>query len=294
MNDAVIPLIIDVTVFTLCTFFLFKVGRISAMHPATTYLFFHLWVVTKRLTELACGSPLSAIFTHQPITLVELTRASLMFDAVLVVMTCAWIINSAVDFKRNGPLPALGQEKAPNLSKAYVVGFAQLMIPLGLLTMMKSHGGGTGDADWDKSAASNIAGLYLPLSLMPFFYWYGPKKWVIAYVIGIDILCELMMGHTRWLILLPTIFCCFAYLSRIGKKWPPRKVVIVLAVAGMLWLPGKEINDVITQGGSITDVAQMAAMTWTSSSTKSDHADTQFLDMAAMTVSLVDAKKQLY
>ncbi len=294
MNDPEIALTIDLTVFALCTLFLLKLGRLSAMHPATTYLFFHLWVVTKRLTELSLGSPLSPIFSHQPINLVEITRASLMFDVVLVVMTIAWIINSAVDLKHNGPLPALGQEKAPNLSKTYVVGFAQLMIPLGIFGLLKSHGGGTGNADWDKSAASNLTGLFLPLSLMPFFYWYGPKKWVLAYAVGVDVLCELMMGQTRWLLLLPTIFCCYAYLSRTGQKWPPRKVVIVLAVLGLLWLPGKQINKVLTYGGSITDIAQVAATTWTDSSTQSNSPDNQFLDMAAMTVSLLDAKGEFY
>lgn len=294
MNDAVIALTIDLTVFTLCAFFLLKLGRLTAMHPATTYLFFHLWVVTKRLVELSLGSPLSAMFPHQPISLAEITRASLMFDAVLVVMTAAWIITSVVDFKNNGPLPALGHEKAPNLSKTYVVGFAQLMIPLGIFGLIKSHGGGTGNADWDKSVASNLTGLFLPLSLMPFFYWYGPKKWVLAYAVFLDVLCELMMGQTRWLLLLPTIFCCYAYLSRTGRKWPPRKVVIFLAVLGLLWLPGKQINKIITYGGSATDVAQVVTTIWTNSATESNSPDTQFLDMAAMTVSLLDAKGDFY
>ncbi len=294
MNDAVIALTIDLTVFTLCAFFLLKLGRLTAMHPATTYLFFHLWVVTKRLTELSLGSPLSAIFPHQPITLVEITRASLMFDAVLVVMTTAWIITSVVDRKNNGPLPAFGQEKPPNLSRTYVVGFAQLMIPLGFLTMLKAHGGGGGDSAWDKSAIGSFAGLYLPLSLMPFFYWYGPKKWVLAYAAGVVVFCELLLGQTRWLLLLPAIFCCFAYLSRTGQKWPPRKVIIVLVVLGIFWLPGKQISRIITSGGGISDVLQATTQVWTVSSTQSNTADTQFLDMAAMTVSLLDAKGQFY
>lgn len=291
MNDAVIALTIDVTVITLCVFFLFKLGRISAMHPATTYVFFHLWVVTKRLTELSLGAPLSAIFPHQPITLVEITRASVMFDVVLVVMTTAWIINSAVDFKRNGPLPALGQEKAPNLSKAYVVGFAQLMILLGLFGILKPP---SGDGTWDQSAASNLTGLYLPLSLMPFFYWYGPKKWVLWYAAAVVVLCETRFGGTRWLVLLPAIFCCFCYLARTGRQWPPRRVAIILAVFGLLWLPGKQISKIIANGGSFSDIAQVTTDVWTTSATESNYADTQFLDHTAMTASLIDAKGKFY
>ena len=130
MNEAQTALTIDLVVVILCTFFLFRLGRLSAMHPAVIYLFFHVWVVTKRLAELSLGSPLFSAFPHQPITIAEITRASLMFDVVLVVMTLAWTINSVVDLKRNGPLPAPGQEKAPNLSKTYMVGFVRLMIPI--------------------------------------------------------------------------------------------------------------------------------------------------------------------
>ncbi len=291
MNIAVIALIIDLTVVAGCTFFLFKLGRISAMHPAVTYLFFHVWVVTKRMTELALGAPLSAAFPHQPITITELTRASLMFDLVLVVMTIAWIINAAVDFKRNGPLPAPGQEKPPNLSKAYVVRTAQIMVPFGIFGLLK---GGVGTGEWDKSFATTTITIWLPLSMMLFFYWYGPRWWVIAAIAVTDFLCETRAGDTRWMLLLPTVFFCFAYLSRIGKQWPPRKVAIVLLVAGIFALPGKQISHAISGGGGLPGISQAVTSTWVTSATKADHPDNQFLDMAAMTVGLVDEKGQFY
>jgi oligosaccharide repeat unit polymerase len=292
MNLAVTALIIDLTVFTGCAFFLFKLGRLSAMHPATTYLFFHLWVVTKRLAELALGSPLSTAFPHQPITISEMTRASLMFDVVLVAMTVAWVINSTLDFKRNGPLPAFGQEKPPTLSKAYFVGAAQLMIPIGIYGLMK--GQSTGMGDWDKSFVNTMTQGWLVLCLMLFFYWYGPRKWLIASILAIDVICITIMGQQRWLILLPTIFYCFAYLSRTGRKWPTRNTLLILAVAGIIWLPGKQVADVIAGGGNLADIGQTITGSWTNSSTKSNQADTVFLDMAAMTVGLVDQKGQFY
>ena len=292
MNEALIALIVDLTVVVGCTFFLLKLGRLSAMHPAVTYLFFHLWVVTKRMTELACGAPLSIIFPHQPISITELTRASLMFDLVLVVMTIAWIINSAVDLKRNGPLPAPGHEKAPNLSKTYVVRVAQLLIPLGIYGILK--GGGGGDGGWDKSFATSTIQSWLPISMMLFFYWYGPKPWMIAGIVATDFLCETRMGDSRWMLLLPTIFFCFSYLSRIGKPWPSRKVAIILVIAGILWLPGKQISSVISHGGGLADIGQAITSVWVGSATKADHPDTQFLDMAAMAVSLVDEKGHFY
>lgn len=294
MNTIASVLVIDLTVFSLCAFFLLKLGRISAMHPATIYLFFHLWVVTKRLIELNLGAPLSAAFPYQPITLVELTRAALMFDVVLFVMTAGWVIASAVDYKKNGPLPAPGHEKAPNLSKTYVVGFARLMVPLGIFGMFGSHGDATTGA---AGVAATIIGtftLWLPLSLMPLFYWYGPRRWLVGAALVVLWLCETRMGSTRWLILLPTVFFCYAYLSRSGLWWPPRKVMLLLAVMGILWLPGKEISGVVAGGGGISDVAQTVTSVWTTSATQANHPDTQFLDMAAMTVSLVDEKGKFY
>ncbi len=292
MSLAATALIVDLTVFTGCTFFLFKLGRLSAMHPATTYLFFHLWVVTKRLTELALGSPLSTAFPNQPITVVEITRASLMFDVILFVMTVAWIAASRVDFKRNGPLPKLGQEKPPTLAKSYFVRAAQIMVPIGIYGLMK--GKSTGAGDWDNSFVNTMTQGWLVLCLMLFFYWYGPRKWLIAAIIGMDILCVTWMGQQRWLILLPTIFYCFAYLSRTGRKWPPRKTVIILALAGIIWLPGKQLSNVINRGGGFSDILQTTTGSWTKSSTEANQADTLFLDMAAMTVTLVDEKGQFF
>ncbi len=286
-------LVIDLSTFCVCAFLLLKVGRLSAMHPATIYLFFHLWVVTKRLVELNLGAPLSMAFPHQPITLTELTRAALMFDLVLFVMTVGWIITSAADFKKNGPLPAPGQEKAPNLSKTYLVGFAWLMVPLGIVGMFAGRGDTTGAG----GVASTILGtinLWVPLALMPLFYWYGPRRWLIGGALVALWICETRMGQTRWLILLPTIFFCFAFLSRSGLRWPPRKVVLLLLAMGVLWLPGKQISTIIIGGGGIGDIAQTVASEWTTSATEANHPDNQFLDMAAMTVGLVDEKGKFY
>lgn len=294
MNLINSALVIDLSVFSICAFLLLKLGRLSAMHPATTYLFFHLWVVTKRLVELNLGAPLSVAFPAQPISLTELTRAALMFDLTLFVMTLGWIITSMADYKKNGPLPALGHEKAPNLSKTYVVGFARLMIPLGIFGMFFSHGDATTGA---AGVASTIIGtftLWLPLSLMPLFYWYGPRRWLVGAALVALWLCETRMGSTRWLILLPTIFFCYSYLSRSGLWWPPRKLILLFVAMGILWLPGKEISSVIARGGGISDVAQTVTSVWTTSATEANHPDTQFLDMAAMTVGLVDQKGKFY
>lgn len=295
MNPIAIALIIDLTVLTVCTAALLKVGRISALHSATVYLFFHVWVVTKRLVELNLGAPLSTAFPNQPISLSELTRGSLMFDLVLVVMTAGWIIASAVDYKRNGPLPAPGHEKAPNLSKTFTVGFARLMVPLALFGLLRSHGGdATTGVEGAGATFLGVFNLWLPLCLMPLFYWYGPRRWLIGAAFVVAAICESLMGHTRWLLLLPTIFFCYAYLSRSGYWWPPRKVVLVLIAAGVLWLPGKEISSVLSNGGGVADVAQAITSVWTTSATQANHPDNQFLDMAAMTVSLVDEKGQFY
>lgn len=287
-------LVIDLATFCVCAFLLFKLGRLSAIHPATTYLFFHLWVVTKRLVELNLGAPLSMAFPHQPITLTELTRAALMFDLVLFVMTAGWIITASADYKKNGPLPEQGQEKAPNLSKTYMVGFAWIMVPLGIFGMFAGHGDATTGAAGVGNTVLGTFNLWLPLSLMPLFYWYGPRRWLLVAGAVVAALCETRMGQTRWLILLPTVFCCFAYLSRSGLWWPPRKLAFFLLAMGVLWLPGKQINNVITRGGSLADVGRAVTSVWTTSATQANHADTQFLDMGAMTVGLVDEKGKFY
>ena len=294
MSDIQAALGVDIVTLVICVFALLRYGRISAMHPATTYLFFHLWVVTKRLVELNLGAPLFSAFPHQPISREEITRAVLMFDLTLFMMTSAWLLIGAIDFKSRGPLPAPGMEKPPNLSKSYVVGFAVLMIPFAFYGFTRGHSGATEGVDGAVSTVSGMFNSWLPLCLMPLLFWYGPKKWLLVAILFAMTVCELYMGQARWLLLLPTIFFCFAYLSRAGLKWPPRKVVLILIAASILWLPGKQISNVIIAGGGIGDVAQAVSSTWISSATQANHPDTDFLDMAAMTVSLVDEKKQFY
>ncbi len=294
MNEIQSALTIDLVTLTLCVFALFRYARLSAMHPAVTYLGFHLWVVTKRLIELNLGAPLFSAFPHEPISLVEITRASLLFDLVLFVMTTGWLIISATDLKKHGPLPAPGCEKPPNLSKAYVVGFAYAMVPFAIYGFLHGRGGGGEGADGVASTITGTFNSWLPLCLMPLFYWYGPKKRLIAAALLVGALCETYMGDSRWLLLLPTIFFCYAYLSRAGLKWPPRKVIGVLIVAGILWLPGKQISHTISRGGGLADIGQAITDTWTTSATQANHPDTDFLDMGAMTLSLVDGKGKFY
>ncbi len=294
MNPITIALVVDLITLTVCTAILLKAARLSAMHPATTYLFFHVWTVTKRLIELNLGAPLSTAFPHQPINLSELTRAGLMFDLTLAVMTAGWLIASAADAKKNGPLPLPGREKAPNLSKTYLVGFVWLMVPLALFGMLRGGGGGPAADAGVGGTVLGVFNLWLPLSLMPLFYWYGPRPGLIAAALVVIALCEKFMGNTRWLMLLPTIFFCFAYLSRSGYRWPPRKVVFVLLIAGVLWLPGKQISVVLGNGGGLPEVMGAVTRVWTTSATESNHPDNQFLDMGAMTLSLVDDKRKFY
>ncbi len=98
--DYPVVLFIDLLIVSICTVILLRYGRLSHSHPATIYLFFHMYTFTLRLVGLALGAP--TLFSQymlffEPVTAEEIVRAALLGDVALVVMTIAWIKASRDD-----------------------------------------------------------------------------------------------------------------------------------------------------------------------------------------------------
>jgi hypothetical protein len=78
---------------------LIRHGRLAHSHPATIYLFFHVYAFTLRLLAISMGAP--TLFStwgaiYRPITHSEIIRAAILGDIALIVMTGGWI-KAAVD-----------------------------------------------------------------------------------------------------------------------------------------------------------------------------------------------------
>src|ERR1039457_3085006 len=89
MSDIVTALTFDIVVLFISSVALFMYGRLSALHPAPVYLFFHFYTVTLRLVGLTLGA--RPFPMPEPISVDEITRAALTFDAALVGATGVWL-----------------------------------------------------------------------------------------------------------------------------------------------------------------------------------------------------------
>src|SRR5688572_27160177 len=91
---------VDILTLFVCGFLLRRYARLSHVHPASTYLLFHVIVFTFRLIALQQGA--TTLFTYDsrrspwaryidPVTEYEIVRAMLIVDLVLALMTAGWI-----------------------------------------------------------------------------------------------------------------------------------------------------------------------------------------------------------
>jgi hypothetical protein len=303
MNNLSLDLAIDIITLVTTTFLLLRFGRISMMHPAPTYILFHLFECTQRLVQLALGAPPSMMFARQPLTDSEITKAVYLFDLVLIVVTVAWLLVAYLDYRAHGPLPKPANAPSPNIVPKYFLYVSAVMIPLGAIglvqSLIRSHGFASGEVrytsdmrehySWDTSYAAVMIQSWIGIAFIPLIYLYGlRRKLMIPF--GIAGLLILLSATSRFRITLPLIFVCFVYLSRRGMRWPPPILALGLILGALVFLPAKSIGQAIISGEySDPGSAFSAGLTnWTAAASSSDYEDTQFLDITAAYIALID------
>src|SRR5581483_3670202 len=137
--DIPIALLIDLTTVILAVVLLLRYGRLSHSHPATIYLFFHLYTFTSRLLGLFFGA--ETLFSEfqgffEVVTNGEIARAALLGDVALAMMTIAWIKASVDDLKKVRRSPELLVEGQPNLSLRYIWMVVAVAFPVGLYGLL--------------------------------------------------------------------------------------------------------------------------------------------------------------
>src|SRR5947199_10598592 len=101
--DIPVALLIDVVTVAGCVVLLLRYGRLSHSHPATIYLFFHLYTFTVRLFGLLFGA--ETLFSEyqgffEAVTHAEIVKPALLGDLALGVITAAWIRASLADLRK--------------------------------------------------------------------------------------------------------------------------------------------------------------------------------------------------
>lgn len=286
---------IDMLVLLTCSWFLFRHGKLSIYHPATTYLVFHLFAFTIRLLSLTSGATFflgeqTDYFTE--IESHEIVKASLLADLGFCSMTAAWVLESKRKISINSSKSViLLNENALKLVLLIAIPlgiwgiFSQLYIP-GIGKPQLNFG------DWSNSSYLQNTQNLLILSMLIIVFKYGFQKHTLI-IIGICLFILTFQGQHRYRVLVPCIFLLFLYLQRQQKRWLSPSLVMIILMGIVLFLPMKYVGKLIQQGASSEDLVEFASE-YQESLGIGANADFSFLDMYASTLTLIDQKGGYY
>jgi hypothetical protein len=297
--DKIIPLIpIDIAVVVACALVLLRRGRLAHAHPATIYLFFHIYTVTLRLVSLAAGAlTLFADWGWQylPVTYEEIARAAIIMDMALVIFTIASINASRHDLRKNGPPPPPGQEGPRNLSGGIIWVVCLAVMPIGIiglltLTNVPLFQGMQFVRDalgrWQASSWVSITVTWVGLGLLALIYWYGLKPWLVVPMLFYLALMG-YQGYHRFRIIIPALLMIQIYLDRRQLRWPTARIFVLLAALILLFYPLKTIGTLAQEGAAPTTIATASADI-ISEALAGRVGDQQFLDQFASVLTLSD------
>lgn len=280
---------IDITVLVICTWILFKFGKLSIYHPATTYLAFHFFSFTLRLISIHAGS--AFFLGEQPdyfteIETHEIVRAALLADVGFVSMTFAWWWEAHRKAELKPPNTVILLDG--NVMKVVLF----ITIPLGIwgiITQLYIPGLGKSKLDfgeWDTSSYVQNTQNWLVLSYLIIIFKYGFRKPFLV-IVGIGLLILALQGQHRYRVLIPCIFLLFLYLHRQKKTWLSWRFIMLILMGGFIFLPMKYIGKLIQQGATLDDLVEFASE-YQEGLGIGANADFSFLDMYASILTLVD------
>jgi O-antigen polysaccharide polymerase Wzy len=304
MDKILLLLPIDLIIVAACVLVLLRRGRLAHSHPATIYLFFHIYMVTLRLAALATGAlTLFADWGLQfgPVTYDEIARAAVMMDAALVLVTIASLSASRHDLRKNGPPPQPGQEGPKNLSLGIIWMVCAVVIPIGMIGLLTladlpQFRGLAFVRDalgrWQSSSWVSITVTWVGLGLLALMYWYGFKPWLMIPMV-LYLLLMGYQGYHRFRIIIPAILLIQIYLDRHQQRWPSPRVFVVLVALILLFYPLKTIGQMAQVGAGPTEIATASADI-IGEALSGRAGDQQFLDQFASVLTLVDENGVFY
>ncbi len=298
MSNIATALTLDVVVVCVSSAALFMYGRLSALHPAPVYLFFHFYTVTLRLVALALGAP--PFLMPVPISVDEIIRAALTFDAALVGATGVWLYLAGTESRATSRTSQRRRQQALLLSPRLVRMVAWPTILIGLIglrylrfsdpfSLVQNHAslGGWDNSTWVKQIVT----------------WALQGSLILHYVEGFQALhvcltvvlfALTMLSTARYVLVVWGIFACYIVFSKWHLRWPPLRYTIGLLFIAILWFPLKVVTASVWAGADARTVVANAVDYLTDAMRGGSNGDTVFLDQTAAMMSLVDARGELF
>jgi oligosaccharide repeat unit polymerase len=285
----------DIAVFLICAYLLFRHAKLSIYHPATTYLVFHAFAFTSRLIFLNWDATfflgtLSDYFTE--IENHEIVRATILADVGFVGMTFAWIREARREHELSSSNATILLDENTLKMVLFIaipIGiwaiFAQLYIP-GIGKPQNDFG------VWAESSYITNPQNWLILSCLVLIFKYGFKAPILIILI-LSLIILSFQGELRYRIVTPCIFLLFLYLHRQQKRWLSLRFKMYLLVGFLIFLPMKYIGKLIQQGASFEDLVEFASE-YREGLRIGANADFSFLDMYASIITLIDQHGKYY
>lgn len=299
--DIQAALVVDLATLAICTILLLRYGRLAHSHPAITYLFFHLLVVSFRLMAILAGAPTLfgrwlGIFT--PVTNAEIVRASLLADLALAVMTIAWITASVIDKKKNLNQSDQEQARPVTLSLRHIWTVVVFAFPIGVVGVaLLGHVPGIERpeidlGEWQESSWISITMMWAGLALLALIYWYGFRWWLVA-PMAFHLFIMALQGYHRFRVIIPLILILQIYLDRRRRKWPPAIIMLAIIAGILVFFPMKTIGKMAQEGASITEIREYSSEILRDAMA-GQAADQHILDQLASSLTLIDMKGNFY
>lgn len=263
--------------------------RLTLLHPATIYLFFHFYAITLRLWAIAGGSPTMYAdyywtLSYRYVTNDEIVRAVLFADLALAMFTAGVIIAQRSVFAN------LGKSLGSAINASYVQLISLILFPVGLVVFVMQRSAGEGSMEFFASGYLFTAALWPLNCLCALVFCFGFRLWLMA---GVTVLLAIvaLQGFHRFMIFLPLLFLVATYLVQSGRRWLPWPLLIGAVAAILVFPQMKYLGPAIANGDTAEVVRILRVVVLREQDINSK--DEQFLDQYAGALTMADEKEML-
>lgn len=334
MTNIQIALFFDAIILCMCSFLVLHYGRLAHSHPATIYLFYHIYTVTIRLIGISLGTPTlfqTWLGNYSAVTHHEIIRAAITYDIALIMMTIAWIRGSIDDEKKNRVSIEEYRKKLSNLALVQK------------LVLIKAARGNRKEANKQDQFAANkestlslrhiwrVVGITFPIGLIglitlsrfsgkesaaTYLDVWQSSSWIIITQqwAGLAILALIYWYGFRFWLMVPMV--CYLFVQSLqgegrfrviipvillcqiyldrNKLKWPSKPLLILLASFALLFYPLKSIGQLAQRGAGPDEILNSSTAIISSALAGKHDDQQFLDMYASGLTLIDASGKFY
>lgn len=279
-------LYIDLVALIASACLLARYPGIRFTHPGTVYWVFHALIITLRFWLVDSGAE-----PFLDVPLASMTNFLLIADAFLVAATIGWISVTPSPAQQPARLDE-SKEDSDYLSRI-VLQVGAIAGPIGLVALFSSSYVPGSDTVSGNITSYNVVPVLWPILLV--LAWIYARGFnlipVSLFIVLLGVLA--IQGHSRYRFVIPLVIMLTIFLDRKVLRWPPKWAVAIAIIAGITFVPLKELGSA-AQRGELSLASYIATLEETAnelvSGENSEHA---LADQGAIVVMLSEGRELL-